>query len=145
MNKLVYALAILMLNACSTTYQETTDWELKGGYYETKLGEGFYRVTGKTDIKIRVDFKEAENLFKSRSIELCPSGEYAVMEKKHFYLQDEPMTGMVVVPVPALNIVAFIPAGKANKPTVTHVEGLILCSMSPLTIEQARELVDENT
>lgn len=134
----IILVGLIFIQGCATRYQETTEWDFKGGYFEKQLGEGLYRVTGRTDAKSFVNSSEAENFFHRRSTELCSKEGYVVIDQRETLLRDEPY-GDTATPAGG----TYIPIGIPGM-AVALVEGEILCKNSSLTIEEVKLLIEKD-
>ncbi|WKD48942.1 hypothetical protein [Microbulbifer spongiae] len=135
---LIILVGVVLVQGCATKYQETTDWELKGGYFERKIAAGLYRVTGKTDVKSWLSYSEARRIFNKRAAELCSDKGYILIDQRESSLRDEPIGNSVI-----LSEGAYMPI-KGPGMTVATVEGEILCKGGALTPEEAKRFIENN-
>lgn len=124
MRILYFAMAGAFLSGCASSHNLATDGNnlLGGGYFESKLHDGIFQISVKTNWAPWVNTLGARSSWQSRARELCGSDKFHELEVRESHYDQ----------LPAIGIVRYI---------VTTRDGFAVCESANLSDEAALALI----
>lgn len=138
MYRIFSLVGLILLCSCSSTHDLKRDGIniLGGGFLDDQVGDGFYLIKGFSNTALFATKDSAASTFEYRAKQLCPEG----------YAEVRAVTNAYKPAIPSANpgpqpFAIF----EAPRNVITSKIGYILCSNSPVTLEEAKAIVKSRT
>lgn len=137
MYRIFSIVGLILLCSCSSTHDLKRDGIniFGGGFLDDQIGDGFYLVKGFSNESMFVTKDSAANTFEYRAKQLCPQGYEEVRAHTNAYKSA----------IPSMDPTPGFPVIKAPRNVITSKIGYILCSNSPVSLEEAKAIVISRT